>query len=94
MLAALRKRGIDYRGVLYAGLIVTASGIKVLEFNCRFGDPETQAVLPRLDSDLLELCLAAADGELAGVKLAWKPQDCVTVVMASPATRRPVTRAT
>ena len=83
MMAALRQRGIAYRGVLYAGLIVTAAGVKVLEFNCRFGDPETQAVLPRLDSDLLELCTAAAAGELAGVKAAWKPQECVTVVMAS-----------
>jgi phosphoribosylamine--glycine ligase len=83
MMSALGKRGIAYHGVLYAGLIVTASGVKVLEFNCRFGDPETQAVLPRLDSDLLELCSAAAAGELAGVKPAWKPRDCVTVVMAS-----------
>ena len=55
----------------------------MLEFNCRFGDPETQAVLPRLDSDLLELCAAATAGELAGVKALWKPQDCVTVVLAS-----------
>ncbi len=83
VVAALRKRGITYRGVLYAGLIVTGDGVKVLEFNCRFGDPETQAVLPRLDSDLLELCAAAANGELAGAKALWKPRDCVTVVMAS-----------
>src|SRR5665647_1349141 len=83
MIAALRKRDIAYRGVLYAGLIVTATGVKVLEFNCRFGDPETQAVLPRLDSDLLGLCAAAAAGELAGVKAVWKPRECVTVVMAS-----------
>jgi phosphoribosylamine--glycine ligase len=69
--------------VLYAGLIVTEAGIKVLEFNCRFGDPETQAVLPRLDSDLLELCAAAAKADLAGVRVAWKPRDCVTVVLAS-----------
>jgi phosphoribosylamine--glycine ligase len=83
VIAALRKRDIPFRGVLYAGLIATAAGVKVLEFNCRFGDPETQAVLPRLDSDLLELCAAGASGELAGVKAAWKPQECVTVVMAS-----------
>ena len=83
VVAALRRQGVTYRGVLYAGLIVTAAGVKVLEFNCRFGDPETQAVLPRLDSDLLELCAAASAGELAGVKALWKPQDCVTVVMAS-----------
>ena len=83
VIAALRKRDIPFRGVLYAGLIATEAGIKVLEFNCRFGDPETQAVLPRLDSDLLELCAAGASGELAGVKAAWKPRECVTVVMAS-----------
>jgi len=83
VVAALRKRGITYRGVLYAGLIVTEAGAKVLEFNCRFGDPETQAVLPRLESDLLELCAAASQGELADVTALWKPQDCVTVVLAS-----------
>ena len=83
VLATLKRRGITYRGVLYAGLIVTADGTKVLEFNCRFGDPETQAVLPRLKSDLLELCLAAANGELAGAKPEWTPQTCVTVVLAS-----------
>ncbi len=83
VVAALRRRDVTYRGVLYAGLIVTEAGIKVLEFNCRFGDPETQAVLPRLDSDLLELCAAAADGGLGGAKALWKPQDCVTVVLAS-----------
>ena len=83
VLEALRRKGIDYRGVLYGGLIVTDEGVKILEFNCRFGDPETQAILPRLESDLLELCLAAAKSELGGVKLAWKPQPCVSVVMAS-----------
>ncbi len=69
--------------MLYAGLIVTEAGVKVLEFNCRFGDPETQAILPRLDSDLLEPCAAAANGELGGSRVLWKPQDCVTVVIAS-----------
>jgi phosphoribosylamine--glycine ligase len=83
VLSVLQARGIHYRGVLYGGLIATSTGIKVLEFNCRFGDPETQAILPRLQSDLLEACLATARGELAGVKLDWKPQACVSVVMAS-----------
>ena len=84
VVAALRKRGIAYRGVLYAGLIVTEAGTKVLEFNCRFGDPETQAVLPRLDSDLLELCAGRGERRASPAsKVAWKPQDCVTVVMAS-----------
>jgi len=83
VLDALRRRGIEYRGVLYGGLIVTDHGIKVLEFNCRFGDPEIQAILPRLDSDLLEACLAAAEGRLNEVDLRWKPDPCVTVVMAS-----------
>jgi phosphoribosylamine---glycine ligase len=83
VLSVLAARGIHYRGVLYGGLIATDAGIRVLEFNCRFGDPETQAILPRLQSDLLEVCLATARGDLAGVKLAWKPQACVSVVMAS-----------
>ena len=83
VLDALRRRGIEYRGVLYGGLIVTDHGIKVLEFNCRFGDPETQAILPRLDSDLLEACLAAAEGRLDEVELRWKDDPCITVVMAS-----------
>ena len=83
VLDALRRRGIEYRGVLYGGLIVTDHGIKVLEFNCRFGDPETQAILPRLDSDLLEACLAATEGRLDEIELRWKPDACVTVVAAS-----------
>jgi phosphoribosylamine---glycine ligase len=83
VLEALRRRGIDYRGVLYGGLIVTETGVKLLEFNCRFGDPETQAILPRLDCDLLEVCLAAANGELDTVRLAVKPEACVAVVLAS-----------
>jgi phosphoribosylamine--glycine ligase len=83
VLDALRRRGIEYRGVLYGGLIVTEHGVKLLEFNCRFGDPETQAILPRLDSDLLEACLATANGELDTVDLRWKPEACVSVVMAS-----------
>jgi phosphoribosylamine--glycine ligase len=80
---ALGAEGIDYRGVLYAGLMLTADGPKVLEFNCRFGDPETQAVLPRLDEDLGELVLACAEGTLAERPPAWSPESCVTVVLAS-----------
>jgi phosphoribosylamine--glycine ligase len=80
----LRRRGTPFHGVLYAGLMMTAAGPKVLEYNCRFGDPETQAVLPRLRSDLLELLEAAATpGGLAGVEPEWSPDWAVTVVLAS-----------
>jgi phosphoribosylamine---glycine ligase len=81
--AELLARGIPYQGLLYAGLVLGAAGPKVLEFNCRFGDPETQAVLPRLGSDLAALALATASGTLAGHKVAWDPRACVTVVLAS-----------
>jgi len=81
--AELNRRGIDFRGCLYAGLMLTASGPKVLEFNCRFGDPETQALLPRLDADLLELLWAAARGEELPEAVAWRPGAAVGVVMAS-----------
>jgi phosphoribosylamine---glycine ligase len=80
----LRRRGTPYHGILYAGLMMTAAGPKVLEFNCRFGDPETQAVLPRLRSDLLPLLEAATrPGGLEGVAPAWSPDWAVTVVLAS-----------
>jgi phosphoribosylamine--glycine ligase len=80
----LRHRGTPFHGVLYAGLMMTASGPKVLEYNCRFGDPETQAVLPRLQSDLVELLEAATrPGGLAGVEPEWSPDWSVTVVLAS-----------
>jgi len=82
-LAGLKAEGMDYRGVLYAGLMLTERGPMVLEFNCRLGDPETQAVLPRLDFDLAEACRAAADGQLAEMTLRWKPQAAVCVVLAS-----------
>ncbi len=80
---ALAAEGIPYRGVLYAGLMLTDAGPKVLEFNCRFGDPETQALMPRLGSDPAEVFLACARGELAGETIALRPGACVTVVLAS-----------
>jgi phosphoribosylamine--glycine ligase len=81
---AMRRRDTPYRGVLYAGLMLTEEGPKVLEFNCRFGDPETQAVLPRLRSDLVELCQASREpGGLAGIDADFGDDWAVTVVLAS-----------
>jgi phosphoribosylamine--glycine ligase len=81
--AGMAASGVEYRGLLYAGLMLTADGPKVLEFNCRFGDPETQVVVPRLRSDLAEALSAAATGRLSEVSLEWSAEACVTVVMAS-----------
>jgi phosphoribosylamine--glycine ligase len=81
-LAALRAQGIDYRGVLYAGLMLTPEGPKVLEYNVRFGDPEAEAVLPRLSTDLVALLAEAAGGDLRS-EPAFAPDACVTVVLAS-----------
>lgn len=75
--------GIDFRGILYPGLMLTKAGPKVLEFNARFGDPETQVYLPRLENDLLELLQASAEGKLDQVKLRWRSEVTVCVVMAS-----------
>jgi phosphoribosylamine--glycine ligase len=83
VVAELARRGTPYRGLLYAGLVLTADGPRVLEFNCRFGDPETQALLPRLRGDLAGLLAAAAAGDLAGTSVRWDPRACVTVVLAS-----------
>ena len=80
----MRRRHTPYHGVLYAGLMLTPAGTKVLEFNCRFGDPETQAVLPRLETDLVDLCLAAREpGGLAGAEVSFSDDWAVTVVLAS-----------
>jgi phosphoribosylamine---glycine ligase len=84
VLDELARRGSPFHGVLYAGLMLTGDGPKVLEYNVRFGDPETQAVLPRLRSDLLELLLRATrPGGLEGAALEWDPRSSVTVVLAS-----------
>jgi phosphoribosylamine--glycine ligase len=83
VLAELARRRTPFVGALYAGLMLTEDGPRVLEFNCRFGDPETQALLPRLDGDLLDALAAAAHGELRGVELAAGDRAAVTVVLAS-----------
>jgi phosphoribosylamine--glycine ligase len=79
----LARDKIDYRGILYAGLMLTPNGPKVLEFNCRFGDPETQPLMMRLKSDLLEVMLAVADDKLDQVQLQWDPRPALCVVATS-----------
>jgi phosphoribosylamine--glycine ligase len=80
----MRARGTPFHGVLYGGLMLTAEGPRVIEFNVRFGDPETQALLPRLRSDLLDALVASAlPGGLAGHELEWSPHWAVSVVLAS-----------
>ncbi len=80
---AMRRDGVEFKGVLYAGLMLTAGGPKVLEFNCRFGDPEIQALLMRLRGDLVEIMIATAEGRLDEVEIGWDPRCCCCVVMAS-----------
>ena len=80
---ALDEDGVPYRGVLYAGLMLTDEGPKVLEFNCRFGDPETQVLMPRLGSEPADLLLACARGGLGDAEVKLRPEACVTVVLAS-----------
>jgi len=83
VLAELERRGAPFVGLLYAGLMLTSNGPRVLEFNCRFGDPETQAVLPLLEGDLLEALAAAAAGELGGVAIGTSAAAAVTVVLTA-----------
>ena len=80
----LLREGIEYRGILYAGLMLTSNGPRVLEFNCRFGDPETQPLMMRLQSDLLEVMLAVAEGRLDEIELKWDPRPALSVVATSP----------
>ncbi len=83
VLDTLSEDGISYRGFLYAGLMLTDEGTKVLEFNCRLGDPETQVLLPLLDEDFVELTAAAATGNLDAVPLRWRRGAAVDVVVAA-----------
>jgi phosphoribosylamine--glycine ligase len=84
MITEMNRRGTPFVGLLFAGLAVTSRGVRVIEFNARFGDPETQVVLARLYSSLSELLLAAATGKLSSLpELEWKPESAVTVVMAA-----------
>jgi phosphoribosylamine---glycine ligase len=83
LLHGLLQEGITFRGLLYPGLIITGKGARVLEFNCRFGDPETQALLPRMKSDLLPLLEATIDGNLSKCAIEWDTRAAVTVVLAS-----------
>ena len=83
LIAGLKKEGEVYNGMLYAGLMIRDNQPYVLEFNVRFGDPETQATLPKMKSDLVEVMLKTIDGQLAGTKLQWSQQCCLCVVLAS-----------
>jgi phosphoribosylamine---glycine ligase len=83
LLRGLGAEGITYRGLLYPGLMITDNGARVLEFNCRFGDPETQAILPRMKSDLLPLLEATIDGQIDTHSIEWDERASVTVVLAS-----------
>jgi phosphoribosylamine--glycine ligase len=84
-LRAMQAAGRPFTGLLYAGLMVTRDGLRVVEFNCRFGDPETQAILPLMRSSLLDLVSASATGEgLDGVEIDWEPMHSVTTVVAAP----------
>ena len=83
VVAAMAKEGTPYQGCLYAGLMIKGDSVKVVEFNCRFGDPETQVVLPLLDGDLAEIMLACATGTLDKVEVAWHDKAAVCVVLAS-----------
>jgi phosphoribosylamine---glycine ligase len=83
MVAELSRRGTPFVGALYAGVALTSKGPKVIEFNARFGDPETQALIPRLQTDLGSICAACASGEVSGLDIRWSADACVSVVLAS-----------
>jgi phosphoribosylamine--glycine ligase len=83
LLRGLNQHGVEFRGLLFPGLMITTEGARVLEFNCRFGDPETQAILPRMKSDLLPLLEATIDGQIDNHTIEWDKRACVAVVLAS-----------
>jgi len=83
MIQGLKKNGTPYKGVLYAGIMITKDGLHTLEFNVRFGDPETQAIFPRMKNDLIDLIEASIDGRLKGIKGQWDKRSCVCIVAAS-----------
>jgi phosphoribosylamine--glycine ligase len=83
LLRGLHEKGVEFRGLLFPGLMIGADGARVLEFNCRFGDPETQAILPRMKSDLLPLLEATIDGKIDNHTIAWDERASVTVVLTS-----------
>ena len=83
LLRGLNQQGVEFRGLLFPGLMITTEGARVLEFNCRFGDPETQAILPRMKSDLLPLLEATIDGQIDNRTIEWDARACVAVVLAS-----------
>lgn len=92
--AAIKTTGIPYKGVLYAGLMIDDDGgMKVLEFNCRFGDPETEVILPLLETDLVDILVGVTDAHLRDVDIQWRPDAAVTVVMASRGYPGPYDRA-
>ena len=82
-LAVMASRGTPFRGVLFVGLMLTADGPRLIEYNVRFGDPECQTLMPRFDGDLLDLMLATADGRLAEVSPAWRAEAALCVVVAA-----------
>lgn len=84
VLKAMNELGCPYQGILYLGLMITNQGPKVIEFNCRLGDPETQVLLPLLKTDFLEICLAIIEHRLPDIKLEWEEQTAITVVLAAP----------
>jgi phosphoribosylamine--glycine ligase len=84
MASGMAKDGIPFKGVLYTGLMITEQGPKVVEFNARFGDPETQVILPLLETDLLDIFVATIKGELDAIDVKWKKESAVCVVMAAP----------